>query len=55
VYKRQPFGNESEGLFAAAIEYLETGQTSGCDILTKSVFKPELPQEGQGPLLILNR
>ncbi len=51
----KPFGDKSEGLFAAAIEYISTGQTLGCDLLPKSHFRgPELPQEEPGPSLIIN-
>ncbi len=51
----KPFGDESEGLFSAAIEYIQAGTTAGCDLITKSILKPALPQEGQGPRLIVNQ
>ena len=49
------FGDMDESLLASAIEYIQTGQTAGCDVLTKRSFRPELPQEGQAPRLIVNQ
>lgn len=50
-----PLGNVNESMLKSAIEYITTGQTSGCDLLPKSHFRgPELPQEEPGPSLIIN-
>ncbi len=50
------FGDQEESLFAAAIEYLETGSTGGCDAITKSLAtKPTLVQEEPAPILIVNQ
>lgn len=49
------FGDTKEGLFAAAVEYIETGIPSSCELIKKLEFKTELPQEGQGPALIFNK
>ena len=51
----KPFGSSDEDLFAAAIEYIKTGTAPDCDIISKSLFKRNLPQEGHGPALIVNQ
>jgi len=50
----KPFGDVNESMLAAAIEYLETGITDGCDVPIKWTSKKELPQEIPSPTLLLS-
>jgi len=53
---KSPFGDTNESLFGAAIEYVATGQTGGCDLVSKLwENRLELPQEQPNPILILNQ
>lgn len=52
---KNTFGDVNESMLAAAIEYLETGTTNGCDVPTKWTAKKELPQEIPSPTLLLNK
>lgn len=50
------FGVAEESLLAGALEYIQTGSTSGCNVSTKvAPTKLDLPQEGPDPTLIVNQ